>query len=568
MTNDSRGMISVTAAWILTAHVSVSCASHGVSNPAGGSQSGGSVGVAGSGGGSTGTTATPIGTGGASEGAGSGTGGVGGVTNWSGSAGAAGAGDAVVAGGSSVALVITSAEGSYWQQGQATEVTSGNADVTVNDSSEAQTWEGFGGAFTELGWVYLSRLSQVNQDQAISLLFGSEGARFTWGRLPIGGNDFVTSHYTLDDTGDDVIPDSSEANRPPVDLALSKFSIDRDLQNLIPYVKAALAVNPNIRFWAVPWTPPVWMKTGFKADDDNGGAAKRPSYYDGGSMKSDAAILAAHAQYFVRFVRAYKEQGINIELVAPQNEPVGNHTYPSCMWDATTYTSFIGEHLGPALSSAGLSTKVMLGGSFDSSQDTAFVRAVLADSTAKGYCAVAGVGYDMANPSKVSAIQSSGLPIWVSEHKAGNYPWNKATYKTTAPNDMAYAIETWGLIRDAITTVGVTAYNAWHMVLDKTGKNIDASNEWAQDSLLVADFGQLTATPAYYVFRHFSRFVEPGAKVVATNGSNAVAFKNPDTSLVVVLYNSGTARTMTIAVRGRKLQFAAPGNGFVTLVNP
>ncbi len=476
---------------------------------------------------------------------------------------AGGAGSPV---GATVPIVITSAQDSYWQTGQPIYVTSGDVDVTVMESSEAQTWEGFGGGFTELGWSYLSKLSQADQDQAMQLLFGSDGARFAWGRIPIGGNDFVLSHYTLDDTGDDVIPDSAETNRPPADVALSKFSIDRDQQNLIPYIKAAQAVNPELRFWAVPWTPPVWMKTGYKKDDDNGGAAKKPSYYEGGSMKGDDATLAAHAQYFVKFVHAYEAEGIHVEMVAPQNEPIGEHTYPSCRWDKAVYTSFIGQYLGPALSSAGLGTKIMLGGSFDDSKDTDFVNAVLADSTATGYCAVAGLGYDMVAPSKVSAIKAAGVPVWVSEHKAGNYPWMKATYQTTAPNDLAFAIESWGLIRDAITKVGVSAYNAWHMVLDKVGKNIDVSNEWAQNSLLVADSGKLFATPAYYVFRHFSRFVEPGAKVLGTSGGDAVAFRNPDRSLVVVLYNSGARKTMTIAIGGKKLQFLAPGSGFATLV--
>jgi glucosylceramidase len=170
-------------------------------------------------------------------------------------------------------------------------------------------------------------------------------------------------------------------------------------------------VKPDIRFWAVPWTPPVWMKTGYAKDDGYGGTAKRPSYFDGGSMRSDDATLRAHAQYFVKFVQAYRGQGIDVEIVAPQNEPSGGHNYPSCAWDKAIYTSFIGQYLGPALSGASLSTKIMLGGSFDVVQDSFFVNAVLADPTAKGYCTVAGVGYSMASPSKVAAIKSAGLPV-------------------------------------------------------------------------------------------------------------------------------------------------------------
>ena len=209
----------------------------------------------------------------------------------------------------------------------------------------------------------------------------------------------------------------------------------------------------------------------------------------------------------------------------------------------------------------------MLGGSLDASTDTDFVNAVLADPTATSYCALAGLGYDMVAASKVTALKAAGMPFWVSEHEAGNYWW-LPSYQPIAPNDMAYGIETWGLIRDAITKVGVSAYNAWHMVLNKAGTNIDFSIPWSQDSLLVTDSGQLTATPEYYVFRHFSRYVEPGAKVVGTTGGDAVAFKNPDGSLVVVLYNSGATQTMTVSIGGQKLQFSAPAHGFATLVSP
>ena len=83
-----------------------------------------------------------------------------------------------------------------------------------------------------------------------------------------------------------------------------------------------------------------------------------------------------------------------------------------------------------------------------------------------------------------------------------------------------------------------------------------------------ADSGQLVATPAYYVFRHFSRYVQPGATVIGTSGGDAVAFKNPDGSIVAVIYNSGSAKTMTVAIGGKALQFSVPGKGFATLVKP
>ena len=130
-------------------------------------------------------------------------------------------------------------------------------------------------------------------------------------------------------------------------------------------------------------------------------------------------------------------------------------------------------------------------------------------------------------------------------------------------------MESWGLIRDWIKA-GVTAYSAWNMVLDTVGVGIDSTRVWPQDALLVVDVssGTLIATPAFQVFRHVSAFVSPGAQVVATSGGDALAFKNPDGSDVLVVHNSGATRTMTVGVAGRKLQFTVPASGWATVVSP
>jgi len=443
--------------------------------------------------------------------------------------------------------------------------------VTVNDTAVAQNWDGMGAAFNELGWKYLT--SDAMKTKAIGLLFSaSDGANFAWGRIPMGASDYAEIRYTLEDiAGADPAPDSTESNRPAADTALANFSLERDKTKLIPYIKAAQAVKPALRFWASPWTPPVWMKTGYKKDSGaqptpTPNVPKKPSYYDGGNMKSDAAILAAYAQYYTKFVQGYKAEGINVELVSPQNEPGYDQNYPSCLWDKTTYTTFIGKYLGPAMKTLGVNVMAGTLSNESANKDADNAAMALADATAKPFLTVIGAQWGMLDASKLAPLNSS-LPVWATEHKCGNYPWMTSSYNNTqAPNDQAYGVESWGYIRDAIKSVKVTSYNAWNMVLDKSGLGNDTSRDWKQDALLVADGGQVTATPAYYVFRHISQYVNPGAKVVGTTGGDAVAFKNPDGSLVAVMFNSGAAvANYVVAIGGKKLQFAMPANGWATV---
>ncbi len=201
-----------------------------------------------------------------------------------------------------------------------------------------------------------------------------------------------------------------------------------------------MAIRPGIHFWASPWTPPTWMKS---APFQSGNVS---SPFDGGTMKSDDATLGAHAQYFVKFVQQYGAEGIKIEAVAPQNEPNFGQNYPSCLWATDTFVKFVGKFLGPAMKTASPDTAIMLGTMSNGDKDPAIVTAVLADATAKSFIKMIGLQWGMSDSGKMAGAKASGLPMWQTEHKCGNYPWMSG-YKSTAPNDQAYAVESWGLIR-------------------------------------------------------------------------------------------------------------------------
>jgi len=460
--------------------------------------------------------------------------------------------------------LITSAPNAYWNTSATiTTVTAGNATVTVNDATTMKTFEGFGGAFNEMGWSYLSLLSASDRDRAIRLLFdANDGAHFVMGRIPIGASDYALQRYTDDETANDT--------------SLSGFSISRDMMYVIPYVKAALAVNGSIRLWASPWTPPTWMKTNTGSVNGTSCARAGGTAFDGGCMVDSAANLTALAQYFVKWIQAYQAQGITVETVAPQNEPNYAQGYPSALWASPLYTKFVGQYLGPAFSQAQLGTKIMLGTNSNgvAGKDPTVVTGVMADATARGLVKVIGLQWGMLDNYKANpaSFDMYNLPIWATEHMCGNYPWNPAglpAYVEPAPNNQAYAVESWGYIRGAIKA-GVTAYSAWNMVLDTVGKGNDTVRQWSQDALLIVNTTArtLVVTPAYYVFRHVSQYVQPAARVVATTGGDAVAFKNPDGSVVAAMYNAGAASTYIVQIKGQRLQFAMPATGWATVVVP
>ncbi len=519
-------------------------ASSGGASPTGGSQAGGqpSAGTANGGAAPTGGIAEVGGSAGASGGQES-----------LGGANAGGnepeVGGAQTGGAPPVLQVVTTASGDEWNTSQTlTEVAPGTANLTVNEGATAQVWEGFGGAFNEMGWEYLMMLSEADRNTALALLFGPEGIRFHFGRIPIGATDYAMDRYTLDE-----VPSGS------TDPTMASFSIARDQERLIPFVKAAQAIKPDLHFWASPWTPPTWMKDGPFNDD---------TPFDGGTIKGDETTLGALAQYFVKFVQAYAELGIDIEMVSPQNEPGYSGTYPTCGWAPEAYAAFVGQHLGPSLASAGLDTKIMLGTFNGGTGDTSIISTVMGDPTASGF--IDALGYQWGMQNQVASAQQYGVPVWQSEHKCGNYPWEGGFIETIAPNDAAYAVESWGLLRGWIKA-GVSSYSTWNMILDTIGVGIDLVRTWPQNALLtvdLADNNKLKITPTYWVFRHLSQFVEPGATVVTTDVDDSLAFKNPSGAVIVVVYNSGAATSYVVSGGGRNVQFNLPGQGWATLVLP
>ncbi|HXS18819.1 MAG TPA: glycoside hydrolase family 30 beta sandwich domain-containing protein [Polyangiaceae bacterium] len=430
---------------------------------------------------------------------------------------------------------VTSAPNAYWKPGEL-EPATGSATITVNDGQVLGPWRGFGGTFNEKGWEAMKALSQADRDLAMQLLFDrANGAAFTHGRIPIGSSDYALNRYSLNETSGD--------------FEMENFSLERDRRDLIPYIKAALAVRGDIHFWGSPWSPPTWMKTN--------------NAFDRGNMKEDGDTLDAHALYLARFVEEYEKEGIIVEAIHPQNEPGYLQDYPSCGWSPDLMTKYIRDHLGPLFADRLPNTEIWLG-TMSAPGDKNIVDTVMTTSAAANY--VTGIGVQWGQDQYVGGyISSYQKPVMQTEHRCGNFPNGNNT--TRAPNDDAYARESWGYIRTYIN-YGVSYYMAWNMVLDTAGRNLDEVRPWAQNALLAVDVNakSLIITPTYYVFRHVAQYVDPGASRVAVQGGESLAWKNPDGDIVLVTYNGqGSPAEQTVAIGGSTYRITVPGQGWATV---
>jgi glucosylceramidase len=285
--------------------------------------------------------------------------------------------------------------------------------------------------------------------------------------------------------------------------------------------------------------------------------------FDRGTMKEDAATLDAHALYLARFVEEYEKEGITIEAVHPQNEPGYQQDYPSCGWNANLMTKYIRDHLGPLFAERLPETEIWLG-TMSNPTSKSIVDTVMTTAAAASY--VTGIGVQWSQDQYVAGyISSYKKPVMQTEHRCGNFPNGNNT--TKAPNDDAYARESWGYIKTYIN-YGVSYYMAWNMVLDTGGRNLDTVRPWAQNALLAVDVNAKTliVTPTYYVFRHAAQYVDPGSSRVQVSGGDSLAWKNPDGDIVLVTYNSqNSPADRVISIGGSTYQVTIPGQGWATV---
>ncbi len=412
--------------------------------------------------------------------------------------------------------------------------------VVVNSGAHKQPIDGWGACFNERGWKAMEVLTPAAREALMREFFHpEEGMRLGLCRTPIGASDYAIDLYSLNETAGD--------------HAMRNFSIERDRQRLIPYIQAARAQRPDLKLWGSPWSPPSWMKNNGKLSGRDG---------SDNTIKDDASTLDALALYFARYVEAYAAEGIPVSMVMPQNEPNIDSNYTSCLWTGKQLAKFIGYHLGPTFAARGLATDIYLGTLNDDDKRGGYaywVEPSMRDPQVVKYLDGVGGQWAAAPVIAETHLLHPDLPLIQTEAECGN-----------KENDWKFAEYQWGLAMKWFAA-GVRANIVWNLVLDETGLS---TGGWAQCSPVVVDSktAAVTFTPYFYLYKHFSHFIEPGAHLTASAGTwgDQLAFTNPDGSVVVVVANrSDKAQALTLNIDGRHTApVTIPARSFNTFTGP
>jgi glucosylceramidase len=407
----------------------------------------------------------------------------------------------------------------------------GSAGIHIDTTKHHQEILGFGAAFTDASCYLLSLLDEQGRAALLNDLLGPNGLRLSVGRTCIGASDYSRFAYTLDES-------------PDPDPELQKFSIEHDREYILPILRDARKVNSDLFLFSSPWTPPGWMKAG----DSMLGGSMRKKY------------LSAYAQYFVKFLQGYSQEGVKIQAITVQNEVDTDQDgrMPAALWGQEYEVAFVKNHLGPALERASLDTKIWIldhnynlwGRVMDEFNDPALFKYV------EG---VAWHGY-VGTPEAMTRVHEA-FPAKSNYWTEGGPDYKRPDYAT----DWAKWSHTFaGILRNwAQCIVG------WNLVLDEQGRpNI---GPFSCGGLVTLDSKThaITRSGQYWAFAHYSKVVQRGARVISSEGTLAeidhVAFENPDGTHVLVLTNQGGGQNVQCQAGKQALDLTLDPGSITTL---
>ncbi|MCF8274650.1 MAG: glucosylceramidase [Flavobacteriaceae bacterium] len=380
--------------------------------------------------------------------------------------------------------------------------------IEVNDSQTFQTVEGFGFTLTGGSAQVINSLNTEKKQELLQNLFGSNdnSISISYLRISIGASDLDESTFSYND-----LPLGQ------TDLNLSQFSLEPDKHDLIPLLKEILTINPNIKILGSPWSPPVWMK------DNNStiGGSLQPQYYD------------VYANYFVKYIKKMKEEGIVIDAITPQNEPLHPGNNPSMLMLAADQANFIKNHLGPAFQSANINTKIII---YDHNCDKPeYPISILNDPDAKSYITGSAFHLYAGDINALSVVHSAhpDKGVYFTEQYTSSSGAFSGDLKWHLKNVIVGSMRNWSKIA-----------LEWNLVNNSSFEpHTQGGCTTCKGAITVNSSNSYSLNVGYYIIGHASKFVPQGSLRIDSNISgnlHNVAFKTPNGKKVLIVVNDGT----------------------------
>jgi glucosylceramidase len=441
--------------------------------------------------------------------------------------------------------------------------------ISLNPEKTFQTITGFGGAFTESSAYLLNELSKGNRDTILKAYFAKDGANYSLTRTHMNSCDFSISNYSY----------------TPVegDETLEHFTIEEDMDDLIPMIKDAMAVSEDgFKIFGSPWTAAPWMK------DNNSwvGGKLLPKYYD------------TWALFFSKYIDAYKAEGIEIWGFTVENEPHGNgNNWESMHFTPKEMTDFVEFHLGPKLEADGYGDKIILGYDQNRAGLKEWVDEMYRDDASSKYFHGTAIHWYESTydyfpedlqyahnkaPNKL-LIETEGcvdsqVPVW----KDDAWYWKKEAtdwgYDWASDGDKYLHPKYSPVNRYARDIIGclnnwVDGWVDWNMVLDRQGGPNWFENWCVAPVIVDPDKDEVYFTPLYYTMAHFSKYIRPEAKIIESENSNTdilvTAAKNPDGTIAVVIFNETENPTnINLLLKEKIMKFSIDARAIQTVVIP
>jgi glucosylceramidase len=375
-----------------------------------------------------------------------------------------------------------------------------------------------------------NQLTPAARERLFQELFDPSEMGLSVCRTCIGASDYSTKAYSYDE------------GEP--DPELKRFSIAHDREYILPMLRQARHVNPDLFLFASPWSPPGWMKSG--------------GSMLGGSMRR--RYLPHYAQYFLKFLQAYAAEGVVVQAVTPQNEVDTDQDarMPACIWPQEYEMEFVGSYLGPLLEQNSIPTKIWI---LDHNYNL-WGRAVceLDDPILRKYCnAVAWHGY-AGTPEMISKAHNA--------HPDAEMYWTEGGPDYTSPDYQTDWVK-WGQTFTAALRNWCRAITGWNLALDELGRPNIGPFPCGGLVTIHSQTREITRSGQYWAFAHFSRAIRRGARRFdshsAVSDLDHVAFENPSGQRVLMVTNPGTARKATLQMGSQTSEVALESNSLTTL---